>query len=386
MGMGACTRSRTQRLWWLLLGLTLVCGGCSGGERDGADRQARPARSEGTMVGTSELQDRAAHTATGLADGSALVAGGCVVDGCARATDSAVLLQDDGDVGVAKMTEARDAHTATLLDSGSVLVAGGFSGEGQPPLTGTEVFDPSTRTWSSAAPMRVGRGGHAAALLGDGRVLQIGGWVGPGQYTATSEIYDPTSRRFDPGPSLGAAVDGLSAVSLADGSVLVTGGQVHPGVASATADVISPQGVLTSVGPLAQARFKHTMVAMPTGEVLVIGGTSNDEDLLSSTEVYDPATQSFTAGPTMNSGRYKLNGSATLLPDGRVVVAGGGPGVEVIDVKAGTSTAVPNVGPSRASFSTASVVGPNVRVIGGYDRSIQLTRTNLTIPLVSLNP
>ncbi len=336
------------------------------------------------MAEASRVQDRAAHTATALPDGSVLVAGGCVVDGCGRATTSAVVLDDGGDVVVAAMTTARDAHTATLLDSGAVLVAGGFSGEGEGPLPGAEVFDPGTRTWEPTPPMRLGRGGHAAARLGDGRVVEVGGWVGPGRYTSTSELYDPASGRFDPGPSLPEAVDGLAAVSLVDGSVLVTGGQVEPGVASATAVVISSDGTLSRVGPLAQARFKHTMVTLPSGRVLVIGGTSDDEDLLSTTEVYDPATQRFTPGPAMTNGRYKLNGSATLLPDGRVVVAGGGPGVEVIDVTRGTSTAVPHVDGTRASFSTASVVGPNVRIIGGYDRGIRLTRTDLTIALASL--
>lgn len=314
-----------------------------------------------------------------------LVAGGCVTDGCGSATNSAVLVQSAGEVGLPGMLVARDAHTATRLLSGQVLVAGGFSGEGQPPLAGAEVFDPGTGGWASVPPMVIARGGHAAARLGDGRVLAIGGWTAPSRYTATTEIYDPAAGRFDAGPSLPDAVDGLAATSLQDGSVLITGGQVQPGLATTTAVIVSTQGVLTRVGPMAQARFKHTMVTLPSGQVLVIGGTSNDEDLLSSTEVYDPGTQRFIAGPTMSTGRYKLNGSATLVPDGRVVVAGGGPGVEVIDLERGTSTPVPGGGADRASFSTASVVGPDVRVIGGYDREINLTGTDLRIPLSALD-
>lgn len=377
-------RGRGLRPWGPALVLTLVAAACTGGGADDGDRAPGTVRPD--VTGATGVEQRAVHTATALPDGSVLVAGGCVVDGCGRATTSAVLLRDDGDVEVAPMTSARDAHTATMLASGEVLVAGGFSGEGRPPLPGAEVYDPGTGRWAPTAPMQVGRGGHAAARLGDGRVVVAGGWVGPGRYTATSEIYDPGTGRFEPGPALPDAVDGLAAASLPNGSVLVTGGQTGPGVASANAVVLAPDGTLQPVGPLAQARFKHTMVGLPGGRVLVIGGTSTDEDLLSSTEVYDPATGRFTAGPTMHGGRYKLSGSATLLPDGRVAVAGGGPGIEVIDVARATSTPVPAADTAPASFSTASVVGPDVRVVGGYDGRIRLTHTDLTIPLASLDP
>ena len=283
------------------------------------------------------------------------------------------------------MNLARDAHTATLLETGEVLVTGGFSAEATPPLASAELYDSESGSWTITQPMSVRRGGHAAARLGDGRVVVVGGWTGPQQYTATSEIYDPVSGSFDPGPPLPAPVDGLSAASLHDGSVLVTGGQVSPGRATATAVIISTEGTSTRVGPLRKARFKHTMVTLPSGQVLIIGGTSNDTDLLATTELYDPRTRRFTAGPTMSAGRYKLTDSATLVPDGRVVVAGGGPGIEIIDVTRGTSTPLPGSGTSRASFSTASVVGSTVRVVGGYDRSIQLTSTDQTIALTALH-
>ena len=353
--------------------LVLVVTGCT------ADDPAPP------RAGPSLTAARAAHTATPLTDGQVLLAGGCIVDGCTEATTSAVLLRADGDSGTAAMNVARDAHTATLLETGDVLVTGGFSAEGTPPLASAEVFDSGGRSWSLTRPLSLGRGGHAAARLGDGRVVVSGGWTGPRQYTATSEIYDPATEAFDAGPRLPEPVDGLSAASLPDGSVLVTGGQVSPGHATATAVVVSPDGTSTEVGPLLQARFKHTSVTLPSGRVLVIGGTSNDTDLLATTELYDPRTRRFTAGPTMSAGRYKLTDSATVVPDGRVVVAGGGPGVEVIDVARGTSTAVAGSGSVPSSFSTTSLVGATVRVVGGYDRSLRLTRTDQSIALTALH-
>ena len=69
-------------------------------------------------------------------------------------------------------------------------------------------------------------------------------------------------------------------------------------------------------------RDKHALAGLPDGRVLVLGGTPDDRELLSSTEIYDPATGEFTPGPSMDIRRYKL--STTLDSAGHVIVAGGG--------------------------------------------------------------
>ena len=108
----------------------------------------------------------------------------------------------------------------------------------------------------------------------------------------------------------------------------------------------------------------------------MIGGTTDDRQLLTSTELFDPRTERFTAGPTLVDGRYKLNEAAAVLPDGRVVVAGSGQGVEVIDVERRTSTVAAGLADVSGSFSTVSVVGDEVWVLGGYDRQIRMTSTD----------
>jgi hypothetical protein len=331
------------------------------------------------------LAGRAAHTATAIAADTVLIAGGCVVDGCAEATASAYLLDRAGSRPTASLTQARDAHTAVRLRDGSVLVTGGFAGEGRPPLAGGETYDPATRRWAATGPLAVGRGGHAAAVLGSGQVLVAGGWVGSRRYTDTTELYDPDRRVFTAGPRLASAVDGLTATSLDDGSVLVVGGQTRPGVATGRALLVSRDGErLTATGALRTARFKHAAVTLPSGEVLVLGGTSDDENLLSSTEIYDPGTRRFRPGPAMSSSRYKLAGGAVVLPDGRVAAAGSGPGLEIIDPTAFTSRPATGGPRTPSSFATTSVVGDTVRVIGGYDRSIRLSRTDLSLALRDL--
>jgi hypothetical protein len=253
-----------------------------------------------------------------------LVAGGCNVDGCVKATDSAFVLSGTSHSRVADLAAARDAHTAVSLGDGRVLVPGGFAGEGRPPLMGAEIYDPTSGPWTATGSMALGRGGHAAALLGDGRVLVAGGWVGPSTYTDTTEIFDPATGQFSPGPRLHHAVDGLAAASLPDGCALVVGGQVGVQVATGQAVTICPDAVARQVESLATARFKHGVVVLGSGRVLVVGGTLDDTILLRSTEVYDPGLRRFQTGPDLVSARYKLTDAVVSRPGDRAVAAGGG--------------------------------------------------------------
>lgn len=366
----------------LALGVLLGCAACSSSPAPVHVQTPTP-----THSGEPAVAHRAVHTATTTPEGLSLIVGGCIVDGCGTATASVVAVSAAGTARARPdLLTARDAHTAVLLRDGSVFVAGGFSAEGQPPLASAETIAPDAGGWQATGAMRIGRGGHAAALLGDGRVVVAGGWIASHSYTETTEIFDPRTRRFGPGPRLPHAVDGLAAASLADGSVLVSGGQVRPGVATDATMIINPDGSTTRVGSLAHARFKHGMVALPGGGVLVIGGTDDDRRLLTSTEVFDPRTRTFRPGPSLANGRYKLAGGAAALPDGRVLVAGGGPGAELIDLRAGTSKPVraASIGTVRGSFSTVSVIRDRVLILGGYDEAIRLTDTEALIRLSQL--
>jgi hypothetical protein len=321
---------------------------------------------------------------TALPGHDLLVAGGCDLDGCVEATASAYIVAGTTVRRVPDLADARDAHTAVPLADGRVLVVGGFGGEGQPPLATAEIFDPTSGVWSTTGSLALGRGGHAAALLGDGRVLVVGGWTGPSTYTDTTEIFDPATGRFTPGPRLQDAADGLAAASLPDGCVLVVGGQTRPQVASDQAARICPDGSISQVGPLATARFKHGIVALASGRVLVVGGTPDDTALLTSTEVFDPRSGRFRPGPDLLSGRYKLTDSVVALPGERAAVAGGGNGVEVVDVSAGRSRTIPLFDGGRRSFSTVGVTDGRLVLLGGYDESIRLTRTFLDVPVEDL--
>ncbi len=319
---------------------------------------------------------RAVHTATALRGGGVLVAGGCIVDGCATATNTAVLINGRSVRHAPGMEQARDAHTATRLPDGRVLVVGGFAGEGEAPTSSAELYDPEAAAWRNAGELALGRGGHAAALLGGGRVMVAGGWVASRTYTDTIELFDPRTRTFESGPRLPAAVDGLAAIALPDGRALVTGGQHRPGVATDMAVLMSEDGrTTTTAGPMLTPRFKHTMIALRDGRVLVIGGTTDDTELLANTELFDPRTLRFEPGPALQTGRYKLSGAVAEVGDDRFVVGGGGAGVELVDVPAGTTSPLPDAPSGVSSYGTITAADGLLYFIGGYDRDIRLTGT-----------
>jgi hypothetical protein len=204
-------------------------------------------------------------------------------------------------------------------------------------------------------------------------VLVVGGWVAPKRYTSTVELVDPGSGEVTAGQPLPWAADALEAARLADGRVLVVGGQVASGVGTTAAAVFDAASERwSSVGSMMTPRLKHFVVTLADGRLLVLGGTPDDETLLASTEVFDPATARFAPGPTMHEGRYKLTGGAALLEDGRVLVGGGGASVEVLDVAAGTSEVIDDLG-ARASFATVNLLRDGrALVLGGYDDRIDL--------------
>ena len=81
-------------------------------------------------------------------------------------------------------------------------------------------------------------------------------------------------------------------------------------------------GVFTNTGSLATARANHTATLLPNGKVLVAGGLIyNSSSSLASTELYDPASGTWTATGSLATARYVH--TATLLPNGKVLVAGG---------------------------------------------------------------
>jgi hypothetical protein len=190
----------------------------------------------------------------------------------------------------------RGIGTAVLLPNGKVLVASATS-YGTNQDTTAELYDPATGSWTATGHMLIPEGGGTATLLRDGRVLAVGGRDGG----AAAELYDPATGSWSLTGSMTTGRSGFSATLLKDGRVLVAGGvwDAPPGDAGelASAELYDPAtGTWARTGSMLKARNSPTATLLPDGKVLVAGGAGNDGlgggccGPLASAELYDPGT------------------------------------------------------------------------------------------------
>jgi hypothetical protein len=340
-----------------------------------AERVADTARDDIRLVARLRVA-RAAATATAMAGDRVLVVGGMAEGGAALRSYELFDARANRVVAAGEMAQPRAAHSATLLPDGRLLVVGGYDGEY---LRSAELFDPASGRFVSAGTLHEGRSGHTATLLRDGTVLVTGG-IGDGwTFLSSAERYDPRTGRFTPVGSLASARESHTATLLRDGRVLVTGG--HRGrreriVVYGSTEIFDPARQAFAPGPaLGTARHKHDAVALADGRVLIAGGSdARDRTRYGTTELYDPATNAITPGPTMRIGRYKLRDTALRLPDGRVLIAGGGRYAEVLDPAAGAfATVGGDLGHDYAFASSTLLSNGDALVLGGYDDSMRNT-------------
>ena len=174
-----------------------------------------------------------------------------------------------------------------------------------------------------------------------------------------------------------------TATLLPNGNVLVAGGY-NGSIFLTSAEVYDPaSGSWTATGNLNTARGSHTATLLPNGKVLVAGG-NNASGILTSAELYDPASGSWTATGTLNTAR-DLH-TATFLPNGKVLVAGGTNGsayltsAELYDPASGSWTATGSLNTARGSHTATLLPNGKVLVAGGSNGSSALTSAELYDP------
>jgi hypothetical protein len=277
--------------------------------------------------------DRGFTVAVPLRGGAFLLVGGGINSGTVLRTPSAALTQRfdpirNEFVRSGNLQRLRSGTVAaTLLADGRVLVSGG----GLPPVPFAEVYDPATGQWQIAADLLVARRGHTATLLGDGRVLVAGGLAcctdNSETFIAAAEIYDPATGTFQLTTPLQQARGFHRATLLSDGRVLFTGGFAAGSIADpqavASSEIFDPAtGRSSLTGTLQVPRVEHSALLLPDGRVLVAGGTRAENGTgISETELFDASTGKWTAGPLVQPASAGI--TATLLANGKVLLFGG---------------------------------------------------------------
>jgi hypothetical protein len=293
----------------------------------------------GSLAATgSPLEARFAHTATLLQDGRVLIAGCMERNGVWL--DSAEVWDPATEkfTGLGRMSARRAGATSTLLPDGRVLIAGGSNGP-DASLATAEIFDPRTLSFTRTGDMIAPRSHAIAALLRSGKVLIAGGGAsGDNDQLASAEIYDPATGKFSATGSMQVGRSYCTAIALRNGQILVvgglSGGQYPSHRVEATAEIYNPAtGRFALTGSLSTPRYKQGAALLLDGRVLVVGGSNENgrQYEYSSTEIFNPKTGRFIAGPSMNFERYKMLSGVVTLKDGRILVAGGADQPEIYD-------------------------------------------------------
>jgi N-acetylneuraminic acid mutarotase len=196
-----------------------------------------------------------------------------------------------------------------------------------------------------------------------------------------AELYDPASGLFSQTANMVAFRGGHTATLLMNGKVLVVGGadQDPGGTGSASAELYDPgTGAFTPTGSMAVARFRHTATLLQNGKVLIAGGTPlSSSNPTSTAEVYDPATGSFIVTGGMTTAREEH--TSTLLADGKVLIVGGASSVtgsggleltataEVYDPSTGSFSVLGSMAAARSLQTATLLPSGAVLITGGGD-------------------
>jgi hypothetical protein len=266
------------------------------------------------------------------------------------------------------------------LPDGRILVTGGHVGAAHVGVTDTNIFNPTTRQWTRVASMQTPRWYPTNTTLPDGRILVTAGEINCDACNALiPEIYNPISNTWTElfgapldltyyphmfvlpdGRVLAAstaesptvtqvlnvvtqtwsvvdanAVDGGSAAMYLPGKIMKSGTSTNPDdpvVPSETTtyvlDMTQAAAAWRETAPMAFPRTYHTLTILPDGNVLVTGGGPTTDavgvnEAIKAAELWSPVTETWTSMASMQRPRL-YHSTALLLPDARVWVAGGG--------------------------------------------------------------
>ncbi len=220
--------------------------------------------------------------------------------------------------------------SSSLLPDGRVLIVGGFPNAnidgkadgGPPPVAGAVVYDPESAAWKRIGEPPLSIGGHTATVLPDGKVL----FVGASGTSGAAMLFDPATSEFTKLAPPRSPRYFHTATLLDSGNVLIVGGtsqNAPPYTPMGQGEVFDPATQTfrtTAVGPVV-ARVFHTATKLPDGRVLLAGGIDMSGNPVSSAEVFVEENDRFVSENPLSQARAFH--TATLLQNGSVLLVGG---------------------------------------------------------------
>jgi cysteine-rich repeat protein len=313
-------------------GRVLVFGANGGGQ---GSAQIFDPRDE--TFATTGLSSGSYPTLAALTDGRVLVTAG---DGSKEANVYNPVSKISTATG-SDMVQARSEGLGLPLSNGKVLILGGLvfeAGTGVASVLKTsELYDPvaiANGSFSAGPTMNFAHYFAGHGLLPNSHKILLVGGCSDGDcitQTANADLYDPTVGKAGAFLKAGAMSSQRYAhatVALADDRVLVAGGLTSSDtlIPVKTAELYDPQagdpqngifGAFQATGAMGTARYAPSATLLKNGKVLIAGGGSDGKGLKSS-EIYDPQTGKFTASGSMNYARAGHHG--VLLDNGMVLI------------------------------------------------------------------
>ncbi len=246
-----------------------------------------------------------------------------------------------------------------------VLIAGGYSTRNSTYSNDGELYDESLNTWSSTATMNQSRGYLASSMLADGKVLVTGGAIS-GVVRSSTEVYDPIANTWTLKASMNTARYNHQQVTYTDNNgntkVMVIGGENLSGNGLTSTEIYDPSANTWSAGPsLAHARkLAFTAVVLHDGRILVVGGEGSPANAYTNPEILDPSVSS-PSWSTIASQYGHYASAVVVMGSGagyKVLASGGysGTGAELFDPSTNTwsTTAPMNIAPMYSTYGLLS--------------------------------
>ena len=231
---------------------------------------------------------------------------------------------------------------------------------------------PNTNKWILTGSLVYPRSGHTATGWQSGRVLVAGGYNSTSGLLNQAEIYDSMAGTWSIRGHMINPRRGHTATMLqGEGKVLFAGGQGNTISTSASAEIYHLSS-FSPTGFMKYDRIGHTATILPNWKVLVTGGGDVAGNSRASAEIYDPETGTWTLTGSMKYDR--IGHTAILLINGKVLVAGGRDtagnsraSAELYDPETGTWTQTGSLNFGRTLFTATVLNDGIVLVAGGAD-------------------